>query len=67
MLQAAFACNFIRNEFPSHVLPEDSTDTEKTFSYLRSNFFVDHLRDKCSYNELVTATFFIKKRDKFFK
>ena len=29
-------------------------------------FFVAHYPDKCFYNELVTAAFYIKKREKFF-
>ena len=32
-----------------------TTDTEKPFSYLQSNFFVEHFPDKFFYNELVTA------------
>ena len=41
-------------------------DTDKLFSYLQSNIFVEHLPDKCFYNELVTAAIYIKKREKFF-
>ena len=41
-------------------------DTDKLFSYLQSYFFVEHLPDKCFYNELVTAAIYIKKREKFF-
>ena len=39
-------------------------DTDKLFSYLQSNFFVEHLPDKCFYNELVTAAIFILKGEK---
>ena len=42
-----------------------TTDKEKPFSYMQSNFFVEHLPDKCFYNELVTAAFYIKKKEKF--
>ena len=40
------------------------TDTDKLFSYLQSNFFVEHLPDKCFYNELVTAAIFTLKGEK---
>ena len=33
------------------------TDADKPFSYLQSNFFVEHLPDKCFYNELVATAF----------
>ena len=39
-----------------------ATDTDKPFSYLQSNFFVEHLPDECFCNELVTAAIYIKKR-----
>ena len=32
--------------------------------YLQSNFSVEHLPVKCFYNELVTAVFYIKKRER---
>ena len=42
-----------------------TTDKEKPFVYLQSNVFVEHLSDKCFYNELVAAAFYIKKGEKF--
>ena len=38
-----------------------ATDTDKLFSYLQSNIFVEHLLDKCFYNEFATAAIYIKK------
>ena len=43
-----------------------ATDTDKPLRYFQSNFFVEHLPDKNFYNELVTAAFYIKKREKVF-
>ena len=40
-------------------------NSDKPFTYLQSIFFVEHLPDKCFNNEFVTATFYIKKREKF--
>ena len=52
MLQPAFACNFIKNEFLRMYYPKVlTTNTEKPFSYLLSNFFAEHLPDKCFDNE----------------
>ena len=39
-----------------------ATDTDKLFSYLQSNIFVEHLLDKCFYNKFATAAIHIKKR-----
>ena len=61
-----FGLNFIKNEFSRIYYAKIlATDTDKPFSYLQSNFFVEHLPDKYFYNELVTA-FFIKKGEKLF-
>ena len=43
-----------------------TNDTEKQVFYLQSNVLVEHLRDKWFYDELLTAAFYIKKREKLF-
>ena len=51
-----FGLNFIKNEFSRIYYAKIlATDTDKPFSYLQSNFFVEHLPDKCFYKELVKS------------